>query len=138
MAFGETGATVGVSVMKCEFTYIKVEGSEHVEGHAQTLLSKVEKFMTGPIKGHFTFSQEKFNHKVVLTLTAKNIYYKAEAKDENFYSAIEDAVEKMHKQLHKKMSKVKNHKIKHPAKELNNLISLEDYREMVQTRRKLG
>lgn len=124
--------------MKCEFTYIKVEGSEHVEEHAQTLLSKVEKFMTGPIKGHFTFSQEKFNHKVVLTLTGKNIYFKAEAKEENFYSAIEDAVTKMHKQLQKKMSKVKNHKIKHPAKELNNLISLDDYRLMVETRRKLG
>lgn len=124
--------------MKCEFTYIKLDGSEHIEGHAQALLSKVEKFMTGPIKGHFTFSQEKFNHKVVLTLIGKNIYFKAEAKEENFYAAIEDAVEKMHKQLQKKKSKVKNHKVKNPAKALNNLISLEDYREMVQMRRKLG
>lgn len=124
--------------MKCEFTYIKLDGSEHVESHAQGLLSKVEKFMTGPIKGHFTFSQEKFNHRVVLTLTGKNTYFKAEAKKENFYAAIEDAVEKMHKQLQKKKSKVKNHKLKNPAKALNNLISLDDYREMVQMRRKLG
>lgn len=124
--------------MKCEYTYIKVDHSENVEEHAETLLSKVEKYMTGPIKGHFTFSQEKFNHKVVLTLTGKHMYYKAEAKDENFYSAIECAIDKMHRQLKKKMSRVKNHKIKHPAKELNNLISLEDYREMVQLRRKLG
>lgn len=124
--------------MKCEFTYIKLDSSEHVEEHAETLLSKVEKFMTGPIKGHFTFSQEKYNHKVVLTLTGKNIYFKAEAKEENFYSAIENAIEKMHRQLAKKKSKIKNHKIKHPAKELNNLISLEDYRQMLEVRRKLG
>jgi putative sigma-54 modulation protein len=124
--------------MKCEFTYIKVEGSENVEQHAETLLSKVEKYMTGPIKGHFTFSQEKFNHKVVLTITGKHMYYKAEAKDENFYSAIEYAIQKMQKQLMKKKSLVKNHKIKHPAKELNNLISLEDYRQMLLMRRKLG
>lgn len=124
--------------MKCEFTYIKIDGSENVEEHAQELLGKVERFVTGPIKGHFTFSQEKFNHKVVLTLTGKNIYFKAEAKEENFYSAIESAIEKMQKQLQKKMSKVKNHKIKTPAKALNNLISLDDYREMVQMRRKLG
>lgn len=124
--------------MKCEFKYIKLAGSEHVESHAKALLSKVEKYMPGPIQGRFTFSQEKFNHKVMLTLIGKNVYFKAEAKDENFYAAIESAVEKMHKQLHKKKSKVKNHKIKNPAKALNNLISLEDYREMVQMRRKLG
>lgn len=124
--------------MKCEFTYIKVEGSENVEEHAYGLISKVEKYMTGPLRGHFTFSQEKFNHKVVLTLIGKNMYFKAEAKDENFYAAIEDAVEKMTKQLQKKKSRVKNHKMKHPAKDLNNLISLEDYREMVTMRRKLG
>jgi ribosomal subunit interface protein len=124
--------------MKCEFTYIKVESSENVESHAQTLISKVEKYMPGPIKGHFTFSQEKFNHKVVLTLIGKNMYFKSEAKDENFYAAIEDAVDKMHKQLQKKISRVKNHKIKHPAKELNNLVSLEDYRQMLLMRRKLG
>jgi ribosomal subunit interface protein len=74
--------------MKCEFTYIKLEGSEHVEQHAKALLSKVERFMTGPIKGHFTFSQEKFNHKVMLTLIGKNVYFKAEAKEDNFYAAI--------------------------------------------------
>jgi ribosomal subunit interface protein len=124
--------------MKCEFTYIKVESSKHVEDHATTLLSKVDRFMSGPIKGHFTFSKEKFNHKVTLTLTGKNIYFKAESKDENFYSAIEGAIDKMHRQLEKKKSKVKNHKIKRPAKELNNLISLDDYRQMVYTRRKLG
>jgi hypothetical protein len=44
----------------------------------------------------------------------------------------------MQKQLQKKKSKVKNHKMKNPAKVLNNLISLDDYREMVQMRRKLG
>ena len=49
--------------MKCEFTYIKVEKSEHVEQHAKELLSKAEKYTTGHIKGHFTFSKEKFNHK---------------------------------------------------------------------------
>jgi ribosomal subunit interface protein len=124
--------------MKCEFTYIKVESSENVESHAQTLISKVEKYMTGPIKGHFTFSQEKFNHKVVLTIIGKNMYFKSESKDENFYAAIEEAVEKMQKQLQKKVSRVKNHKIKHPAKELNNLVSLEDYRQMLLMRRKLG
>ncbi len=124
--------------MKCEFTYIKVESSEHVEAHAETLLSKVDKFMNGPVKGHFTFSKEKYNHKVTLTLTGKNIYFKAESKDENFYSAIEEAIEKMNRQLTKKKSKIKNHKIKHPAKQLNNLVSLDDYREMVQMRRKLG
>lgn len=124
--------------MKCEFTYIKVDSSENVEEHAQVLLSKVERFMTCPLKSHFTFSQEKFNHKVVLTLIGKNMFFKAEAKDENFYSAIEDAVEKMTRQLQKKNSKVKNHKIKHPAKELNNLVSLEDYRQMLLMRRKLG
>ena len=124
--------------MKCEFTYIKVEGSNNVEEHAEQLLNKVERFLSGPARCHFTFSQEKYNHKVVLTLTGKNVYFKAEGKEENFYSAIEAAVDKIQKQLQKKMSKVKNHKIKRPAKELNNLISLDDYREMVQLRRKLG
>lgn len=124
--------------MKCEFTYIKIEGSEHVEAHATQLLARVTKYTNGPLKGHFTFSQEKFNHRVVLTLTGKNIYFKAVAKAENFYAAIEDAIEKMNRQLLKKKAKVKNHKIKFPAKHLDNLISLDDYREMIELRRKLG
>lgn len=124
--------------MKCEFTYIKIDGSEHVEAHATQLIERATKYTPGPLKGHFTFSQEKFNHRVVLTLTGKNIYFKAVAKAENFYAAIEEAVEKMNRQLLKKKAKVKNHKFKHPAKQLDNLVSLEDYRAMVELRRKLG
>ena len=122
--------------MKCEFTYIKMQHSEGVEQHCQELVNKLSRFLDKPLQAHFTFSQEKFNHKSVFTLTGKNIFFKAECKNENFYAAIEECVEKMSRQLEKKKSKMKNHKQKHPAKELNNVLFLSDYREMFK--RKYG
>jgi len=123
--------------MNCAFTYIKLKHSESVEEHAQDLINKLSKFFDRPLKGHFTFAQEKFNHRATLTLTGKDIYFKAEATDENFYTAIENAVDKMHRQLLKKKGKMKHHKQKHPAKELNtNIIYLEDYRRAMELRRK--
>ncbi len=124
--------------MKCDFTYIKMKHSKGVEEHCQQLLNKLEKFLDRPLKGHFTFSMEGFEHKTTLTLTGKNLYFKAEADHENFYSCIEACIDKMHRQLDKKKGKMKNHKFKKPAKELNNLISLAEYRQMLEIKRRIG
>lgn len=124
--------------MKCDFTYIKMRHSQNVEDHTNNLLIKLEKFLDRPLKGHVTFSQEGYNHKVLLTLTGKNMFFKAETENENFYAAIDDAIDKMSRQLGKRKSKMKHHKHKHPAKELNNLISLDEYREMQELKRRLG
>jgi ribosomal subunit interface protein len=115
-----------------------MEHSEHVEEHANQLMAKISKYMNRPLKGHFTFSQEKYNHKVMLTLKGKNIFFKAEALHENFYAAIESAIDKMHRQLQKKNGKMKHHKQKHPAKELNNVIFLEEYKRNLEMRRKIS
>ncbi len=124
--------------MKCEFKYIKVKQSGHVEEHCLQLLSKLEKHLDRPLKGCFTFSKQDFEHKAVLTLKGKNMFFKSESTDENFYAAIESAVDKLCRQLDKKKSKMKNHKHKTSAKELNNVIYIEDYRKMLELRRKIG
>jgi putative sigma-54 modulation protein len=112
-----------------------MEHSEHVEDHAQELLNKLSKLTDRPLKGHFTFWQEKFNHRVSLTLVGKNTYLKSDATNENFYAAIEGAVDKVQRQLQKKKTKLKHHKQKHPAKELNNIIFLDEYKRTMEKRK---
>lgn len=107
-----------------------------MEQHCQELATKLERFLDKPMEAQFTFSQEKYNHKCVLTLSGKNMFLKSQSKDENFYVAIDACIDKIGRQLQKLKAKIKNHKQKHPAKELNNVIYLSDYREMLK--RKLG
>lgn len=123
--------------MKCEFTYIKMKRSEHVEEHVHGLMNKLMKLTPYPLRGHFTFSQEKYNHCVSVTLSGKNVYFKSEAIDENFYVAIEEAIDRVGRQLNKKKNKMKSYKNKRFAKELNNVVYLDEYRRLME-RRKSG
>lgn len=63
--------------------------------------------MMNPKEGHVVLSVEKFLHSAEMTLVGDGMTYISEGKDRDLYTAIDQMVEKMDRQIREKRGKGK-------------------------------
>ena len=84
--------------------------SEGMRTHLQEKLLKLEKYAPRLIESHVVLKKEKYLFDAQITLLTKNFQAYGEAKrKENFYAAIDQACDRVEKQLKKFREKVKDH-----------------------------
>ena len=84
--------------------------SEGMRDHLQEKLLKLEKYAPRLIESHVVLKKEKYLFDAQVTLLTKNFQAYGEAKrKENFFAAIDQACDRVEKQLKKFREKVKNH-----------------------------
>jgi len=96
--------------MKISLTFRNTGGEDWFKQVVDERLGKLEKYLDHPAEAHVVLSVEKFRHVAEISLSGDgaNVIAKEEAKDMN--TAIDNAVEKVERQLKKHKGKVRAHK----------------------------
>lgn len=96
--------------MKISVTFRNTEGENWHKEYIDQKLKKLEKYMDNPVEARVVISVEKFRNaaEVNLITNGQNINAKEEAKD--MYLAIDNAIEKIERQLKKRKERIRGHK----------------------------
>ncbi len=96
--------------MKITLTFRNTGGEDWFKQVVDERLGKLQKYLDHPAEAHVVLSVEKFRHVAEISLSADgaNVIAKEEAKDMN--TAIDNAVEKVERQLKKHKEKIRAHK----------------------------
>jgi len=96
--------------MKISVTFRNKEGENWHKEYIDQKLKKLEKYLDTPVEARVVLSVEKFRNvaEVNLMMNGQNINAKEEAKD--MYLAIDNAIEKIERQLKKRKERIRGHK----------------------------
>lgn len=105
--------------MKITIRGKNIDVTEALRQYIEKRVSKFERFLNDASEAIVTISTEKFTHKIDVLLKVNGHLIQAEGKTEDLYSAVDQVVEKLEKQVLKYKEKVqrKNKKeaIKYPS-----------------------
>ena len=96
--------------MKISLTFRNTEGENWQKEYVDERFNKIKKYIDRPVEVHVILSVEKFRNvaEVNMITDGLNINAREEAKD--MHLAIDDAVEKIERQLKKHKEKIRGHK----------------------------
>ncbi|WP_028844477.1 ribosome hibernation-promoting factor, HPF/YfiA family [Thermodesulfovibrio thiophilus] len=105
--------------MKITIRGKNIDVTEALRQYIEKRISKFDKFLNDQSEAVVTISTEKFTHKIDVLLKVDGHLIQAEGKTEDLYSAVDQVVEKLEKQILKYKEKIqdKNKKetIKYPS-----------------------
>jgi len=96
--------------MEITVTTRHFKADEKIKEHLNEKLEKLEKFFSKIISARAIFTKEGYRNIVEITLLAKDMQLVAKETSEDMYSAVDNAVSKLQKQLTKTRDKIKEHK----------------------------
>jgi len=96
--------------MKISVTFRNREGENWHKDYIDQKLKKLEKYMDTPVEARVVLSVEKFRNvaEVNLMTNGQNLNAREESKD--MYLAIDNAIEKIERQLKKRKERIRGHK----------------------------
>lgn len=96
--------------MQHKFTFKHMKALESIEEYAKHRIEKIEKYgLHKEFKVHFIFESQKTFQKAEILIDAGKFHMSAEAREEDLYSSIDKAVQRLEKQLVKNKEKVQEH-----------------------------
>lgn len=94
--------------MKLNIKGRNIELTDALRQYIEKRINKFEKFLAELSEAVVTISTEKFTHKIDVLLKVNGHLIQAEGKTEDLYSAVDQVVEKLEKQILKYKEKVQN------------------------------
>ena len=85
-----------------------MEPTESLKTYAEDKLSKIKKYLDFPIEAHVVLAVEKFRHMADVTLSVNGTRIKGVEETEDMYSAIDQVMDKIEKQVKRYRSKIRN------------------------------
>ena len=96
--------------MDITVTFRHTEPTESLKTYAEEKVSKIKKYLDFPIEAHIVLTVEKFRHMADVTLSLNGTMIKGVEETGDMYSAIDQVMDKIEKQVKKYRSKVRNRK----------------------------
>lgn len=103
--------------MDITVTFRHTEPIESLKAYAEDKLSKIRKYLDSPAEAHVVLTVEKFRHQADVILSADGTLVKAVEETGDMYSAIDQVMDKIEKQLKKHLSKTRSHRPETPKGE---------------------
>ncbi len=94
--------------MEITVTFRRMEPAESLRVYAVEKLSKIKKYLDSPFEAHIVLEVEKFRHMADVTLSLDGTWIKALEETGDMYSAIDQVMDKIEKQVKRHRSKIKN------------------------------
>jgi len=91
--------------MDISVTFRHMEPSESLRNYAEEKVSKINKYLDFPIEAHIVLAVEKFRRMADVTLSVNGTMIKAVEETEDMYSAIDQVMDKIEKQVKRFRSK---------------------------------
>lgn len=95
--------------MEITVTFRHMEPTESLRAYAEEKLGKIRKYLDFPAEAHVVMSVEKFRHMADVTLNVNGSRIKGAEETEDMYSAIDQVMDKIEKQLKRHLSKIRDH-----------------------------
>ena len=93
--------------MDITVTFRHMEPTESLRTYAEEKISKINKYLDFPIEAHIVLTVEKFRHMADVTLSLNGARIKGVEVTEDMYSAIDQVMDKIEKQVKKHLSKIR-------------------------------
>ena len=91
------------------FTFRNLEATDGIREHTRQKLLKIEKYLIKPITTHVILAIEHTQHCAEITFVDSGIQYVGHAKSPDMYASIDQAIDKVSRQLQRKKEQVKQH-----------------------------
>src|SRR5512147_538076 len=96
--------------MQVNITFRHIEPTEALKSHATEKVEHVQRYVDRPSGAHVVLYLENLLHHADITLKAGSFLVRGQAKSADMYASIDQAAEKLERQLKKHKDKLKNHK----------------------------
>ncbi|MBW2029432.1 MAG: ribosome-associated translation inhibitor RaiA [Deltaproteobacteria bacterium] len=97
--------------MDVTVTFRHMEPTESLKVYAEEKLSKINKYIDAPIEAHVVLGVEKFRHQADVTLSVNGTKIKAVEETDDMYSAIDQVMDKIEKQVKRHRSKIRKRRV---------------------------
>jgi putative sigma-54 modulation protein len=94
--------------MDISVTFRHMQPTESLKTYAEEKVSKIKKYLDFPLEAHVVLSVEKFRHIADVTLSVNGTWIKGIEETDDMYSAIDQVMDKLEKQVKKYLSKIRN------------------------------
>jgi len=81
---------------------------ESLKTYAEEKIAKLDKYLDSPAEAHIVLTVEKFRHQADITLSVNGTRIKAVEETGDMYSAIDQVMDKVEKQLKRHLSKIRD------------------------------
>jgi len=99
-----------VKYMDIIVTFRHTEPTESLRTYAEEKVSKIKKYLDFPLEAHIVLTVEKFRHMADVTLSLNGTMIKGVEETGDMYSAIDQVMDKIEKQVKKYRDKIRNRK----------------------------
>ena len=103
--------------MDITVTFRHMEPVESLKTYAEEKLSKVNKYLDYPAEAHIVLAVEKFRHQADVTLSVNGVRIKGVEETGDMYSAIDQVMDKIEKQVKRHLSKIRSRRIENKKNE---------------------
>ena len=96
--------------LETTFTFRNMESTEALRDHALDKLAKLDKYIFKPGTAHIIFNVEGARHVAEITLHIKGNVVVGIGESNDMYTSVDDAVDRLKKQMSREKERVKGHK----------------------------
>lgn len=96
--------------MDITVTFRHTEPMESLKAYVEEKISKIKKYLDSPVEAHVVLTVEKFRHQADVTLSVNGTRVKGVEETGDMYSAIDQVMDKIEKQVKRHLSKIRNHR----------------------------
>lgn len=100
--------------MKISVTFRNTEGENWQKEYVAEKLDKLNKYMDNPVDARVILSVEKFRNTAEINLLADGLNINSKEEEKEMVLAIDNAIEKIERQLKKRKEKIRGFKNDHP------------------------
>lgn len=93
--------------MEITVTFRRMEPTPSLRDYAREKVLKIKKYLDSPIEAHVVLDVEKFRHMADVTLSVDGARIKAVEETDDMYSAIDQVMDKIEKQVKRHRSKIR-------------------------------
>jgi len=94
--------------MDITVTFRHMEPMESLRDYAEDKVSKIKKYLDFPMEAHIVLTVEKFRHQADVTVDVNGTRLKAVEETGDMYSAIDQVMDKIEKQVKRHISKMRS------------------------------
>jgi len=96
--------------MQVAVTFRHMDSTEALKEYANEKVSKAAKYLSRATQAHVILCVEKLQHRAEVLIDAGGIHVRGESHSDNMYKSIDEAVDKIVKQITRYKDKIHNHK----------------------------
>jgi len=96
--------------MQISVTFRHMDSNDGMKEYARQKLMKIRKYMEPPAEIHVVLSVEKFRNIAEVTIKGEGVSINGEERSDDMYSAIDNVMDKIGRQIKKRRGKIRRHK----------------------------